>query len=185
MNTYSINGKEITLYSFIGEVAEAGKNMETIVSGGGGAGNSSVHISSRTVVHDQIFLIDKDGNESSFQLEDFNVACRKGNNLMVIWGIRKGENNGPCIVAHNYTTNETFYNDSFIKRLFRRELPFVVIPIAIIAIIFFAYKFYLMVGWIGIAILIAFFYRLLTLLNRRYKNKIKEFKHSINFDDFQ
>jgi len=61
--------------------------METKVSGSGGGGttfrgtggNSNVHITSKTVVHDQIFLEGLNCREYSFQLSDFNVACREGN----------------------------------------------------------------------------------------------------------
>jgi len=67
MKTVQAAGKEAALYHFTGIVAEAGKNMETIVSGGGGGGYSyqgtggsaPVTITSRTVIHDQFFWLTK------------------------------------------------------------------------------------------------------------------------------
>jgi hypothetical protein len=185
MENFSIFGKEIQLYTYTGIVAESGKNMETRVSGGGGGGYSyngtgstaPVRITSHTVVHDQIFMIGPDGNEKSFQLQDFNVACRKENKLTVIWGIKKGKQTGPYIIVRNHTTGETFYNDPAISKLFSNPL---LLLAAIIAGIFLAYNLYSSVGWVAIALpIVAIF-----LLNRQFKMKIREFKSSVNFADY-
>ena len=61
-------------------------------------GSAPTTISSTTVVHDQIFLTDSDGTEYTFQLQDFNVACREGNELTVIWSIKRGAQKGLRIV---------------------------------------------------------------------------------------
>lgn len=186
MDAFSIFGKEINLYDYTGVVAETGKNMETKVSGGGGGGYSfrgtggsaPVRITSHTVVHDQIFLIGTDGNEKSFQLQDFNVACRKENKLTVIWGIKKGQQTGPYIIVRNHTTGETFFNDAAITKLFRNILMLLG---AIIVGIFLAYNLYPSIGWTAIALPIVGIY----LLNKQFKNKIKEFKSSVNFADYK
>ena len=186
MEKFAIFGKEIQLYNYTGIVAESGKNMETRVSGGGGGGYSyngtggsaPVRITSHTVVHDQIFLIGNDGNEKSFQLQDFNVACRRENKLTVIWGIKKGKETGPYIIVRNHTTGETFYNDSAITKLFSNAL---LLLGAIIVGIFLAYNLYPALGWIAIALPIVGIY----LLNRQFKSKIKEFKSSLNFADYK
>jgi hypothetical protein len=130
--------KSIDLYWTTGKVADAGKNMETIVKGGGGGGytykgtgtTAPVSITSTTVVHDQIFLIDREGNEHAFQLQGFNVACRTNNELAIIWAIREGKNNGPYIIAYNYSTRNAFYNDSSLNKLFRYPVWFLLAAMA-------------------------------------------------------
>ena len=127
MTTITAASKRYNLYWTAGKVMETGKNMETIVrgSGGGGAtyngygGTAPVNITSTTVVHDQIFLVDNSGTEHAFQLQDFNVACRADNQLSVVWAIKEGKQNGPYILVYNHTTRSTFYNDKNLMKLFR------------------------------------------------------------------
>ncbi|MEO6851818.1 MAG: hypothetical protein ABI203_12210 [Mucilaginibacter sp.] len=127
MTTLDISGKHYDLYTVTGKVNEAGKNMETKVHGGGGGGynyrgtggSAPVSITSTTVVHDQIFLTDNSSTEHSFQLQDFNVACRESNELSVIWAIKSGSTTGPYIVVVNHTTRKTFYHDKELKKMFR------------------------------------------------------------------
>ncbi len=96
-----------------GKVVGQGKYATTAVSGGGGgATNSPVTISSSTTIHNDIFLVDSNGKEHSFQLSDFNLACREGNQLTVIWAIRKGKKEGQYIVAINHTTSQQFFGKS-------------------------------------------------------------------------
>jgi len=116
MKTINTSNKVYELYWVAGQVVSAGKNMETRVQGGGGGsyGNgytAAVRITSTTTVHDQIFLVDREGKEHAFQLQDFNVACRDGNDLSVIWAIKKGGAKGPYIVVHNRSTAQTFFNE--------------------------------------------------------------------------
>lgn len=115
-----------SLYSFTGITEESGKNMETQVYGGGGGGGTyqgtggtaPVSISSRTVVHDQLFLVSPEGKERAFQLQDFNLAARKGNQLTVFWGIPSGKNSGPYVAVKNHSTDQTFYHDKEVSSLF-------------------------------------------------------------------
>lgn len=115
-----------SLYSFTGITEESGKNMETQVYGGGGGGGTyqgtggtaPVSISSRTVVHDQLFLVSPEGKERAFQLQDFNLAARKGNQLSVFWGIQSGKNSGPYIAVKNHSTDQTFYQDKEVSNFF-------------------------------------------------------------------
>lgn len=123
MRTIETCNKEYELYWVTGEVAESGKSMETKVhgSGGGSYGNgytAPVNIRSTTTVHDQIFMIDREGKEHAFQLQDFHVACRSGNQLSVLWAVRKGKRTGPYIAVHNKTTSQTYFQDSELKKIF-------------------------------------------------------------------
>src|ERR1700749_2767716 len=99
MEALQVGGRTYELHHTTGTVQEAGKNMETRVSGSGGGGASfggyggtePGNIRSQPIVHDQLFLIDSNGNEHAFQLQDFNLACRAGQEVSVIWAIKKGK----------------------------------------------------------------------------------------------
>lgn len=114
------------LYSFSGIVEESGKNLETRVSGGGGGGatyqgtggTAPISITSKTVIHDQLFLTSKEGKEKSFQLQDFNLACRRGNEVTVYWGIKQGKENGHYLAVKNHTTDQAFFDDGKINSMF-------------------------------------------------------------------
>ncbi|CAN5388723.1 hypothetical protein BH11BAC3_BH11BAC3_46290 [soil metagenome] len=121
MQALTAGGKNYDLYWTNGLVEETGKNMETRVSGGGGANNTNVQIHSHTVIHDQIFLTDNGGKEHSFQLSGFNVACRTGNDLSVLWAIKEGKKTGPYIAVYNHSTKQGFFADGPLKRMFCRN----------------------------------------------------------------
>ena len=117
------------LYSFTGKVVGTSKDRETHVHGGGGGGyvqggygsTAGVVISSTTTIHDQIFLQDKDGRERAFQLQDWNVACREGNLVTVLWAVKKGDEQGQYIVVHNHTIAQTVYAESSLDRIFEES----------------------------------------------------------------
>lgn len=118
MQTFNASGKEIALHYVTGSVlSELNKNRETRVSGGGGQNNTAVHIRSTTTVHDQFFLKDDTGKEHAFQLTDFNLACREGHQLKVVWAIAKGKANGPYVAVQNFTTGDYFFQDKRLKDL--------------------------------------------------------------------
>lgn len=114
------------LHNFSGIVEESGKNLETRVSGGGGGGatyqgtggTAPVTITSKTVIHDQLFLTGKEGKERSFQLQDFNLACRRGNEVTVYWGIKQGKESGQYLAVKNHTTDQVFFDDGQISSMF-------------------------------------------------------------------
>ena len=127
MKTYTpSHQRSFDLYHFTGITEESGKNLETKVSGGGGGGatyqgtggTAPVTITSRTVVHDQLFLINKEGKEKSFQLQDFNLAARKGNQLTVFWGIKSGDQTGYYFAVKNHSTEEEYYREDLLKKYF-------------------------------------------------------------------
>lgn len=162
MKTISSNGGTLELNWTTGIVDESGKNMETKVSGGGGGGFSyrgtgttaPVSIRSKTTVHDQIFLTDTTGREHSFQLQNFNLACRAGNKLTVLWGIKKGAKSGPYIIVYNHSTAKEFINNADLNKMFRRPIWQLFIAIAIcffIALqnpVFFIFLAAVVVYWI-------------------------------------
>lgn len=135
--------RPFTLHSFTGTVAESGKAHETRVHGSGGGAHpvlgtqGPVHVSSTTVVHDQIFLVADDGKERAFQLHSFDVACRAGNSLTVHWAVPDGEDSGPYVAVINHTTEMTYTLDAAIGPLFvnpKAHLAMLVAATALIVI---------------------------------------------------
>lgn len=123
--TIQIRKRSVTLYHFTGKVASASKNLETKVSGGGGGGYSyqgtggsaPVRITSTTVIHDQLFIVDKEGNERAIQLQDFDLACRESNIVTAMWAIVEGQDNGPYFAIINHTTGSKFVSKKKIKEI--------------------------------------------------------------------
>lgn len=130
MEPLHVGGRTYELHHTTGKVQETGKNMETRVSGGGGGGatfggyggTAPVSIRSQTIVHDQLFLTDAENGEHAFQLQDFNLACRTGHEVSVIWAIKKGKKTGKYIVVVNHSTQMNFYNEKALKNVFRLNI---------------------------------------------------------------
>ena len=146
-----IGEKTYTLYSTTGTVLDSKKWNETQVSGSGGGGggrvstdflgNTSgnirikpVKISSQTVVHDQLFLIDEQGQEHDFQLQNFNLACRKDNKLTVVFASEKGKNKGYDIIVYNHSTRKSFFNIPVLSLLHRPSILWDSIYLAVVFI---------------------------------------------------
>jgi hypothetical protein len=137
MKELTIDSKELELYWFTGKVAGSSKNLETTVSvsGGGGGGYVqggtgyvapvSISSSSTTTVHDQLFLIDRNGKEKSFQLQDFDIACRETHQVTVLWAMNKGAKEGPYVLVYNHTTKDAAFKEEALSRLLKpSKLPY-------------------------------------------------------------
>ena len=123
--TVQIGSKHLTLYKFTGKVADAQKHLETRVSGGGGGGGTyrgtggtaPVSITSTTVTHDNLFLIDKEGHERALQLQGFNVACRPSHIITALWAIPNGKESGHYYAVINHTTDTTFFSNTILNEV--------------------------------------------------------------------
>lgn len=181
MKTITAANKLYKVYWTTGMVAGSGKNMETIVRGSGGGGgvyngyggSAPVTITSATVVHDQIFLVDKTGQEHAFQLQGFNVACRESNQLSVIWAIPNGKQSGPYIIAYNHTTGNAFYNDAVLTRIFRYAAWYLLAAIAVCLVLGQVSSIFYV-----LALAAPFVWQWLA------KQQARKFKAAINFADF-
>ncbi len=119
-------GTVYDLYSFTGKVAQANKHMETQVYGGGGGGYSykgtgtsaPISISSTTVVHDEVFLIDEKGEEVALQLSNFDLAVREGHILTALWLIKEGKDSGKYIIIYNHNIKKRSINHSALRPCF-------------------------------------------------------------------
>ncbi len=123
-STQPKKGNMFTTSFFTGTVAQASKNMETKVHGGGGGGftykgtgaSSNVKITSTTVVHDELFLIAEDGSERAFQLQDINIACREGNRVTVVTAQNGSKTQYVGVI--NHSTGNAHYNDKVLIKFF-------------------------------------------------------------------
>ncbi len=167
------------LHYFAGIVEESGKNLETRVSGGGGGGatyqgtggSAPISISSTTIIHDQLFLTSKEGKERSFQLQDFNLACRRGNEVTVFWGIKKGKSNGSYLAVKNHTTEQQFFDENEVDKMFLNLwMQALIVLGGIIAIFVISYLGY----FIGAGLFFLAWRRWQTA-----KKEVADFKHRI------
>ncbi len=129
METMTINKKQYKLAFISGRVASISKRSETHVSGSGGGGRghtihgtggsstSPITISSTTTVHDDLFLIEKDGKEHSFHLRNFDLACMEGNTVTIAFAIMEDKDSSPPIAAYNNSTRRAFYNNRVINEM--------------------------------------------------------------------
>ena len=138
MREIMINGRPFELHAVQGTVAGASKQLETRVHGGGGGGYANsgytnpVHISSTTVTHDQIFVVDDTGREHALRLQNWNVACREGHELTAVWLIRRGKNSGPYVAVHNGTIDETKYDDKTLAKAYRPLWPLAALAVPLV-----------------------------------------------------
>lgn len=106
-----------------GRVVGAGKQLETVVSGGGGVtynGNGgSAPVQSRTIIHDRLFIMDRSGREHSIELVDWDVACREGHILTVTSLIKKTARCGIYVRVRNETTGAEKVDTKQLKKLCR------------------------------------------------------------------
>lgn len=131
MKTFNIDGFKDSFQSITGTIAGKNSMSETIVQGSAGY-STPVNLSSATVVHDQLFLIDGKGQEHALKLRDWDVACRTGHRMTLIWKAKKTHNPNlyfeltdmnntreRYMAVHNHTTNSTQYNEYLIKKMTR------------------------------------------------------------------
>ena len=121
--TAVIDGKKVYLYSYTGKVLTSKKDKETVISSQtmGTGNNAQTHVSSTTIDHHEIFMVDRDGKERSVQLQNFDFPLREGNTLSLIWCIKEGDERGPYIHARNHSTDEVSQiNANNIADSFRR-----------------------------------------------------------------
>jgi hypothetical protein len=128
------NGKTYRLHSRTGKVMDTNTRAETEVSGSGGGGGgfsyngtggsstAPIRITSTTTRYTKIFLLDGDGREHAIELVDFDVRCRVGNGLTLIWAIPDGKPEGPYIAAYNHSTREMQFDNDLIAKLCQPKL---------------------------------------------------------------
>ncbi|MGB2867999.1 MAG: hypothetical protein WBD36_06090 [Bacteroidota bacterium] len=185
-------GKQYGLYWVTGKVVGQGKFSTTHVSGGGSSGDGyTAPVSSSSTIHNDIFLLDLKGKEHSFQLSGWDVACREGHELTVLWAIRKGKQSGHYIVVMNHTTSEQYFDrDSIYKKMFWNWSGYLIIPVVFSLInlligenskVFdagsFITSFFI---WCGVSLLIT-----TPILAWIARSEVRRFKSSFKFEDYK
>jgi hypothetical protein len=167
--TAVIDGKKVYLYSYTGKVLSSKKDKETVISSQtmGTGNNRQTAVSSTTVDHHEIFMVDANGKERSVQLQDFDFPLREGNTLSLVWLIKEGDERGPYIHARNHSTDEVnqIYENN-IADSFRK--PWWMI-LAVAAALGFATMF-ILGPFAMFMILVSFFY-----FRRRSRKAVKAF----------
>ena len=97
-------GNKYRLEYTTGIVITHDKRTETVVHG------NARNTSSFSVVHDDIILSGDKGGERAFQLVGFDVACREGNKLTIVWAAKKGQELGWYIAVYNHSTSRIHFN---------------------------------------------------------------------------
>ncbi|WP_374571630.1 hypothetical protein [Phenylobacterium sp.] len=125
------NGKTYGLHSVSGKVMDTNTRSETEVTGSGGGGGGfsyqgtgasstrAIRITSTTTRFTKIFILGEDGVEHAAELVDFDVRCRAGNGLTLIWAIKEGKDKGPYIAAYNHSSRDMEFDEDVIGRLCR------------------------------------------------------------------
>ena len=139
-----VDGREYNIYNRTGTVVNTTKTSttRTYTTGGGydsqaGRYNpTTTHTT--TTIHDQIFLIDKDQREHVIQLAGWDLPTREGNELTMIWAIKKGMKEGPYVIALNHSTKMKYHMESQLSKIFTVVwkrwysiglLPMLIIPV--------------------------------------------------------
>lgn len=119
----TLKGMRFAIYSLTGEVKDSRKWTSTEVSGEGGGGGGYVHggsgyvsaqpvsIESTTTTHDQLFVQGPDGKEICVETTDANLQVRPGHKVSVVWGIKKGKDQGYYWAIFNHNTEKTNWLD--------------------------------------------------------------------------
>jgi len=120
-----VGGKLYAIYYVQGGVVGKDKQMETRVHGGGGGGatyqgtggTAPISISSTSTIHDKVYLDTGNGKEAVIEVQDWDIACREGHRMTVVWVIGQGKNSGPYVGFANHTTDELFVSKLSLERL--------------------------------------------------------------------
>ena len=122
-------GNKYRLEYTTGIVITHDKRTETVVHG-----NAST-TSSFSVVHDDIILLGDKGGEKAFQLVEFDVACREGNKLTIVWAAKKGQELGWDIAVYNHSTSRIYYDHDNMYMVCERGMKRVVFSTMILVFI--------------------------------------------------
>jgi len=122
--TFTAGGSKFTIYYSRGKVVGKDKNFETRVSGGGGGasyqgtgGSAPISISSTTYIHDKIYLDIGNGKETAIELTDWDIACREGHDMMVVWIIKDNNQRGKYVAVKNFTTDNLQIDNNNVEQL--------------------------------------------------------------------
>lgn len=178
MKELTIDSTRLQLDWFTGTVLSASQNMETRVTGGGGGGHGGhsapVRISSTTVVHDQVFLVDRNGKERAFHLTGFSLASRETHKLSVFWVVKKGAETGDYVMVQNHTTEDSSFSEPVVHKLLAASSgPYMALGILVLATLAF------LPGGLWFLLALAFVVGSVIHSRKRTRTRIDAFKSSL------
>ena len=173
VKTIDVKGQRYNVYEFVGTVASADKQLETVVSGSAvtsdGMGNvRGGGVSSTTHTHDRLFLIDSTGKERAFNFTNVHINARTGHSCQVLWLVKEGDESGNYVFVKNLTTDEQRWIDDGLKH----------------TVVFFYGNGYYILPFVLAVIFLAFFTMGLSLLgfywgNRYIKTAVSDAKQQL------
>lgn len=118
-------GKTYTFCDFTGQLMDISKQRETHISGSGGGGatwdgygvTEPINIQSSTTLHEDLYLMNKDGQEKHFKMQNWDIAGRTGHKMQVVWVIAPTRQSGPYVAVYNHDLNTTNWADNQIQKL--------------------------------------------------------------------
>lgn len=125
LKEFEAGGRTYELYGISGKVINSGKTstFHTYSSGGDYDSNTGTYNSptyhTSSSIHDQIFLVDKEGKEHVIKLTNWDVAVRESHEITAYWAIRKGKNRGPYVAILNHTINQNLFYDDKIRLMYK------------------------------------------------------------------
>lgn len=124
-----IHNKLYEFEDFCGQVVEASRQRETLVSGHGGGGatwdgtgaTAPINISSKTIVHDEFFLVNEEGKEMDFHLTDWELPVRTGHEIQMIWIYPPKSKTGWYVLMHNLNLEKVECRNAKLDELSRQH----------------------------------------------------------------
>jgi hypothetical protein len=115
MDSFTVEGKQVTLTLVFGEVTGSGKRSDSYVSGSGGGGNNNyrapVTISTTVVVTQEFFVKDSDGKETPYKIVDLDIPIRDGQQATMISATVSGKGAWPVRLINHSAERSWAVND--------------------------------------------------------------------------
>lgn len=113
MKTISAGGRQYNLYSLTGTILQAQKNVRVNTFSQNLGNRDMIDVNSS--VSDRVLLMDVLGKEHDINLTGFDVNCRVGHEITVLWAIKNGKNWGPYFAVKIHDTNTCYYQNGVIS----------------------------------------------------------------------
>lgn len=128
----TLGWKRYRLSWFTGEVTGMGKDFVIYTIGQSMKGYFStkskaapvVKVETKAKMFDYIFLRGAEGEEQSICLRNFELACREGHIMTIVWAIRFGKEHKQSIAVLNNSTGQSVFSEKELAKMFRPPIVF-------------------------------------------------------------
>jgi hypothetical protein len=171
MKTISAGARLYDLHSVTGKIIQIQKQQ--FLNNIRQSLNSVDELTAEYSVYDRILLSDKTGKEHDIALGGFDLNCRPGHEITVLWAIQKGKESGPFIAVKVHDTSSFYYHES---KLYDLHTPSSWPGVLVLAIAFIAC--YTLSGFIAAVLvsIVAFLFINFFFYNRIIGSGIRKFK---------